>query len=64
MSLKTYFRDSLTELHRVTWPTRAQAIRIVGITIIFVTISALIFGFFDQLLAWSYAKLIALSLKK
>ena len=61
MSLKTYFSDAITELHRVSWPTRSQAIRIVVITLVAVVVSALIFGAFDQLLAWSYAQLLTLA---
>jgi len=58
MSLKTYFSEAITELHRVTWPTRLQAIRIVIITLVAVAISAVAFGAFDQLLAWAYAQLL------
>lgn len=58
MSLHSYFRDSLTELHRVTWPTREQATKIVIVTLVFVLVSAALFGFLDQLLAWGYATLL------
>ncbi len=58
MSIKTYFRDAVTELHRVTWPTRAQAVRIsmivLGVTFFF----ALVFGIFDKILAWAYLELL------
>ncbi len=58
MSLNSYFRESLTELHRVTWPTREQATKIVIVTLIFVLVSALVFGVLDQVLAFGYAKLL------
>lgn len=57
-SIIRYFRDSLTELHRVSWPTRAQAVRIalivLGVTLFF----TFIFGVFDSLLALGYAELL------
>ena len=58
MSIHTYFRESLSELHRVTWPTREQAMKIVVITLIFVLVSAFVFGVLDQVLAFGYATLL------
>lgn len=61
MSLHTYFRESVSELHRVTWPTREQAFKIVAITLVFVAIAALIFGVLDQVLALGYSYLLNLA---
>jgi len=61
MSLTKYLRDAVSELHRVTWPTRQQAVRI-SIVVLAVTFTfALIFGFFDTFLSWGYKMLLKLA---
>lgn len=50
-ALKTYFQESLQELHQVRWPTRQQAIRLSAITIAFTGASAVSFGGVDFLLS-------------
>lgn len=47
----TYFRESLEELHKVRWPTRRQAVRLSGITVVFVLVTSLFFGVVDTLLS-------------
>lgn len=42
-----YFRGSLEELRHVTWPTQQQAIRLTGITIGFIIVTAAFFGIVD-----------------
>jgi preprotein translocase SecE subunit len=61
MSLSTYFREAVSELHKVAWPTRTQAIRISGIVLAATFIAAAVFGAFDSALAWGYAQLLSLS---
>lgn len=61
MSLGKYFREAITELHHVTWPTRAQAIRISAIVLGVTFFFALVFGLFDSLMAWAYAELLRLA---
>jgi len=57
-----YFREAVSELHRVSWPTRQQAVRI-SIIVLAVTFAfAFVFGFFDVFLAWGYEQLIKLSI--
>ena len=49
-SIIEYFKGAVHELRNVTWPTQRQAIRLSVITIGFVLIGAVMFGFFDALL--------------
>ncbi len=58
--IRKYFRDSLSELNNVTWPTRKQSIRITTIVFIFMIVAAAILGFLDQLFAWGIRALLAL----
>ncbi len=58
--LVKYIRESIAELHNVTWPTRKQGIRITTIVFIFMIVSAAVLGFLDQLFAWGIRALLAL----
>ncbi len=44
-----YFQGSVEELRQVTWPTQQQAIRLTGITIVFIIVSASFFGVVDSI---------------
>ena len=58
MPIAKYFREAISELHRVTWPTRAQAIKI-SLTVLAITfVIAIALGFFDTFLAWLYRLLL------
>lgn len=57
----TYFREAIEDLHKVTWLTRDQAIRISIITIIFTIITAFVFGVFDFLFTQAAQELLKLS---
>ncbi len=46
-----FLNNALEELRHVRWPTRQQAIRLSGIVLVFIVISALVFGLLDALLA-------------
>jgi len=46
-----YINGAIEELHQVRWPTRHQAIRLSLIVIVFVVVSAAVFGIVDFLLA-------------
>jgi len=61
MSIKSYFQESLQELHHVTWPTKNQAIRITIIVFIFMLVAAAIIGIVDQLLAVGYKSMLSLT---
>jgi preprotein translocase subunit SecE len=45
--ISVYLRESIEELRLVRWPTRRQAVRFSGVVIVFVLISAVIFGIID-----------------
>lgn len=55
-----YLKESIAELHNVTWPTRKRGIRITTIVIIFMVVSAIVLGLMDQLFAWGIRNLLAL----
>ncbi|OIO54897.1 preprotein translocase subunit SecE [Candidatus Peregrinibacteria bacterium CG1_02_54_53] len=42
-----YIRGALEELHHVRWPTRQQAVRLSLIVMVFVMVTAIIFGVVD-----------------
>ncbi len=58
--LRQYFRECLEELHKVTWPTRQQAIQITTTVFIFMVVSAFALGVVDQVLALGYRTLLSL----
>ncbi|MDO8648985.1 MAG: preprotein translocase subunit SecE [Candidatus Peregrinibacteria bacterium] len=47
MSLTTYVRESIDELHHVRWPTRQQAVRLSIIVLGFTAVSSAFFGAVD-----------------
>lgn len=61
MNLTKYIRDAVSELHRVSWPTRQQAVR-TSIVVLAVTFAlAFILGFLDTFLSWGYKMLLQLA---
>ncbi len=48
-SIVSYVRGSLEELKLVRWPTQQQAIRLTGITVVFIAATSLFFGFVDSM---------------
>ena len=58
MNLAKYFRDAVSELHRVSWPTRQQAVRISIVVLAVTFVIAFILGFLDTFLAWGYQELL------
>jgi preprotein translocase SecE subunit len=57
-----YFREALSELHRVSWPTRAQAVRLSLIVLAVTLAFAFVFGFLDVFLAWGYEELLKMAI--
>jgi preprotein translocase SecE subunit len=45
-----YFQGSIEELRHVTWPTQQQALRLTGITVAFIIVTAAFFGLVDGLI--------------
>lgn len=56
--VKQYLQECLEELHKVTWPTRQQAIQITTTVFIFMVASAFALGVVDQVLALGYRTLL------
>ena len=44
-----FYRETVGELRKVSWPTRAEAIRLTGIVLIVLVVMAIILGLVDQL---------------
>ncbi|MDD4628299.1 MAG: preprotein translocase subunit SecE [Candidatus Peribacteraceae bacterium] len=49
--ISTYIHEAIEELHQVRWPTRQQAVRLSSIVLVFVLVTAALFGAVDFLLA-------------
>jgi preprotein translocase subunit SecE len=60
-SLVQYFIDSYHELHKVTWPTRNQAIRLTAIVLGFCMFMAILVGVVDGLFSTGYQYLLNLT---
>lgn len=60
-SLIRYFTDSFSELRKVTWPTKNQAIRLTAIVLGFCLVMALVIGLIDGLFNAGYKYLLTLS---
>jgi preprotein translocase SecE subunit len=57
-SIKNYFRSSLEELRKVTWPTKNRAIRLTVISLVFMLAAAAIVGVMDLFFNCGYSSLI------
>jgi preprotein translocase subunit SecE len=49
-----YIKDSLAELTKVTWPTKNQAIKLTGIVLVFVLLTAVFLAVVDFGFNWIY----------
>lgn len=47
--IQRWFRETISELRRVSWPTRAEALYLTRVVIIVMIISAIILGGLDAL---------------
>jgi preprotein translocase subunit SecE len=56
--LAQYFRDSWSELTKVTWPTRKQAVKLTIAVLIFSLVFALYIAFLDVIFSNMLQKLI------
>ena len=59
-ALTSYFKESLEEFKRVTWPTRHQAIRLCIIVLSFVFVSAILIAALDYGFGVGYQFLLTL----
>jgi preprotein translocase SecE subunit len=48
-AIVNYIQGCIEELHHVTWPTQQQAVKLTGITVVFIVVSASFFGIVDGL---------------
>ena len=48
-AIADYITGSIEELRHVTWPTQQQAVKLTGITVVFIIVSASFFGIVDGL---------------
>lgn len=53
-----YFKDSYQELHKVSWPTKNQAVRISAIVLVFSLLTAAFIGVLDYALTLGVTTLI------
>ncbi|MBU1445827.1 preprotein translocase subunit SecE [Patescibacteria group bacterium] len=60
-SFVQYFIDSYQELHKVTWPTRNQAMKLTAIVLGFCLFMAILIGAVDGLFSTGYQYLINLT---
>ncbi len=60
-AIKKYFKKSLEELTKVTWPTKNQAVKLTIIVLIFCVVVSLFLGFVDYLFNLLYNYLLNLS---
>ncbi|HRH94188.1 MAG TPA: preprotein translocase subunit SecE [Candidatus Peribacteria bacterium] len=54
-----YIEGSIEELRHVTWPTQQQAVKLTGITIAFIIVTAAFFGIVDGL----FSELVRLTIR-
>ena len=47
-----FYRETVGELRKVSWPTRAEAIRLTGIVLVVLVVMAIILGAVDWVGAW------------
>lgn len=55
-----YFKESFAELNNVTWPTRKRGLKITTAVLIFMVLSAALFGVVDYLYSLGIQEIIKL----
>jgi preprotein translocase subunit SecE len=55
-----FYRETVGELKKVVWPTRAEAIRLTQIVLIVITVMAVVLGLFDYLFSELFKFIISL----
>jgi len=59
-ALIRYIKDSISELNKVTWPTKNQAIKLTFIVLGFILATAILLGIFDYVFNIGFRELIKL----
>ncbi len=62
-AIKSYVKHSFEELTRVTWPTKAQAVKLTIIVFGFCLVMAFFLGFVDYVLTYGYDLLLKAAAK-
>ncbi|HEY4717531.1 MAG TPA: preprotein translocase subunit SecE [Anaerolineales bacterium] len=57
-ALQRWFRETMSELRRVSWPTRAEAVSLTRIVIVVMFISAIILGGLDAIFETIFVQLL------
>jgi preprotein translocase subunit SecE len=55
-----YYRETVGELKKVVWPTREETLRLTGVVLLVITLTALVLGGFDYVFALLFQLLISL----
>jgi preprotein translocase subunit SecE len=55
-----YYRETVGELRKVVWPTREEALRLTGIVLFVIFVTAVVLGAFDWLFAQLFKVLVNL----
>jgi preprotein translocase subunit SecE len=53
-----YYRETVGEMRKVVWPTREEALRLTGVVLLVITLTAIVLGAFDWLFAQLFRVLI------
>jgi preprotein translocase subunit SecE len=55
-----YYRETVGELKKVVWPTRQETLRLTGVVLLVITVTAMLLGGFDYVFAWLFQLLISI----
>ena len=55
-----FYRETVGELRKVVWPTRAEAFRLTQIVLVVITVMAVVLGTFDYLFSELFKFIISL----
>jgi preprotein translocase subunit SecE len=56
-----YFRETIAELRKVSWPTRPEALRLTGIVLVVLAFMSLLLGSVDSLAGWALDAIIGIN---
>jgi preprotein translocase subunit SecE len=56
--IQTFFRETIGELRKVSWPTRQEAINLTVIVLIVIGVMSLFLGVLDLLFSWLFSLII------
>jgi preprotein translocase subunit SecE len=52
LKIKTFFKESFSELKRVNWPTRKETVRLTTVVIVLSLVLAAMLGVFDYIFSY------------